>query len=128
MAPNSNLFLFSIVQLIVPFFLMYLFCSSNGSTIEWKDLNPYKGAEFNFSKYLGHDLCAENLCLEDFKKAIEQKWDIKLRASCEQDDGLKLTVCWLRCKVGLGSLYKRTKWEMQYWTDKNKSSCRYASP
>uniref|UniRef100_A0A8D8YBU1 Transmembrane protein n=1 Tax=Cacopsylla melanoneura TaxID=428564 RepID=A0A8D8YBU1_9HEMI len=128
MAPNSNLFLFSIVQLIVPFFLMYLFCSSNGSTIEWKDLNPYKGAEFNFSKYLGHDLCAENLCLEDFKKAMEQTFGIKLRASCEQDDDLQYTVCWLRRKIGFGKIDKRTRWELQYWTYNNKSSCRVAAP
>ncbi|KAL1458246.1 hypothetical protein WDU94_008408 [Cyamophila willieti] len=99
---------------------MFQYCST-GDHIQWKDLNPYNDTEFNFSKYLGHDLCAENMCLQDFKEAIENKWNFKVRASCEEDTLLKLTVCWLRLKEGIGNLHKRTKWELQYWTEKQAS-------
>lgn len=109
--------------------------------IDWKNVNMsnlYNGTfwdTLDLGPFLGKDLCGEGgkLCNEDFKKAVSNyKHGESVRSECQEDPNAinAEQVCWIRQKFGpAGS--KHTRWEMQFWVDKNDkktSYCRWAAP
>uniref|UniRef100_A0A8D8QSP2 Secreted protein n=1 Tax=Cacopsylla melanoneura TaxID=428564 RepID=A0A8D8QSP2_9HEMI len=92
----------------------------------WKDI----------TQWLGRELCKNKTpenpyTCEDFSQFAAPIANATiLRASCEGDAALRgAVVCWLRHKDHLETYKKRTKFEVQFWTDHpNMSHCRFATP
>uniref|UniRef100_A0A8D8XWW8 Uncharacterized protein n=1 Tax=Cacopsylla melanoneura TaxID=428564 RepID=A0A8D8XWW8_9HEMI len=138
MLVNFQFLLFSI-QMIGALFLTFLSCSAGDddeNTIDWSEFDPYTDTKYNFTPFLNRNLCADSKTgctkeLHDFiLKTTDNGTAETIRASCEQDPVLKVTVCWLRQKFSKNLVKKRTKYELQFWYDvtMKKSRAGFAFP
>uniref|UniRef100_A0A8D8X2L4 Uncharacterized protein n=1 Tax=Cacopsylla melanoneura TaxID=428564 RepID=A0A8D8X2L4_9HEMI len=100
--------------------------------LTWKEVSIVKTNKTDLTQFAGKDLCEGNqlACLDTFKEYIEKHWFLEeaaFRAECDKDDSLGgIVVCWLRRKYSDGFPRYRmlTRYQMQFWTDKNGSHCR----